>query len=152
MFHPRIAPILAALSVAGCFLTAAHAHAEQKPPSIPVGLIWTEPPEAVKAAAAALRTACTAWTQDVPRPDILNPADAQRGQPAEVIVCQAATNPEAVRLAQETSYVVLAAAVVGLALASFVAVVFVLRFIAMWVRFGAEAASDTWPSVRRRYR
>lgn len=152
MFHPRTAPILAALSVAGCFLTAAHARAEQKQPSVPAGLIWTEPPEAVKAAAAALRTACTAWTRLVPRPDVPNPADDLRVQPVEVIVCQAAIDPEAVRLAQETSYVVLAAAVVGLALASFVAVVFVLRFIAMWVRFGAEAASDTWPSVRRRYR
>lgn len=152
MFRPRTVPILAALSVAGCFLTAAHAHAEQKPPSIPVALIWTEPSEAVRAAATALRTACAAWTQEVPRPDIFNPADAQRGQPAEVIVCRAATNPEEVRLAQETSYVVLAAAVVGLALALFVAVVFVLRFIAVWVRFGVEAASETWPSFRRRYR
>ncbi len=152
MFQPLTGLILAALSVAACFPSAAAAQAEQKPASIPAWVVWTEPPEAVKADAAALRTACATWTQKAPRPDILNLADVQRGQPAEVIVCEAATNPEAVRLAQETSYVVLAAAVVGLALASFVSVVFVLRFLAMWVRFGAEAAGDTWPSVRRRYR
>ena len=114
--------------------------------------MWTEPPETVKAAATALRAACASWVQKVPRPDTFNPSDTLHTQPAEGTACEAATNPEEIRLTQEASYVVLAAAVVGLALASFVAVGFFVRFVAMWVRWGAEAAWDTWPSVRRRYR
>lgn len=152
MLHPLTRPILAALSVAGCLATPAHARAEPAPQRLPVPVMWTEAPEAVKAAASALRSACAAWTQGVPRPDIPNPPDVQRARPAEGTVCEAAINPEEVRLAQETSYIVLAAAVVGLALASFVAAGFALRFVAMWVGWGAEAAWDTWPSFRRRYR
>ena len=152
MLNLRPRPILAVLAVAGCLAATAHAHEEPKPPGAPVAVMWTEPPEAVKAAATALRTACAAWTQAVPRPDIPSPADAQRARPAESTVCEAAANPEEVRLAQEWSYIVLAAAVVGLILASFLIVGYIVRFVAMWVRWGAEAAWDTWPSVRRRYR
>ena len=79
MFQPLTGLILAALSVAACFPSAAAAQAEQKPASIPAWVVWTEPPEAVKADAAALRTACATWTQKAPRPDILNLADVQRG-------------------------------------------------------------------------
>ena len=152
MLNLRPRPILAALAVAGCFAATANAHEEPKPSSIPVTVMWTEPPEAVKAAATALRTACTAWIQTVPRPDIPSPADAQRARPAESTVCEAAANPEDVRLAQEWSYIVLAAAVVGLILASFLVVGHIIRFVTTWVRWSAEAAWDTWPSVRRRYR
>lgn len=154
MSHPRPSLNLAALSVVGVLVVAAHAHAEQAPQRVPLPAppMWTEPPEAVKTAASTLRTAGAAWTQTVSLPDISNPAYAPRTRPQEATMCQAATSPEEFHLTQEASYIVLAAAVVGLALASFVAAGFFVRFVAMWVRWGAEAAWDTWPSFGRRYR
>lgn len=154
MPHPKPSLNLATLSAAGVLVIAAHARAGQASQTVPVPAspMWTEPPEAVKAAASTLRTACAAWTGKVSLPDTSNPADALRTRPEEVTVCEAATSPEEFRSTQQASYIVLAAAVVGLALASFAAAGFFVRFVAMWVRWGAEAAWDTWPSFRRRYR
>lgn len=63
MSHPRTTLLLAALAGSLVLSTVASAHAEgapasgaaQLPPSV---MMWTDPPEAVRVAAAALRSAC----------------------------------------------------------------------------------------------
>jgi len=154
MFYPKTVLFVAAL--AGGFVLSAGAgvHAEHAPvagplPVPPASTMWTDPPEAVRTAAAALRAACADWQQERPLPANPSPAEAVHPRPSEVTVCEVARDPDEARTMQVTSYVVLAVAGVGLAGATFVTVMSLLRMLVLGISRVAAASWEAWPSSKR---
>lgn len=97
---PRI-PILPLLpATAACALlspAATRASAQPspapRPMDAPVPMVWTEPSDAVRAAATTLREACAGWQPRVPRPTEVDAFRPERGEPPEASICEAALDP-----------------------------------------------------------
>lgn len=90
---------------------------------VPVPTVWTEPPEAVSAAAVALRGACAGWSPRVPRPPEEGVSRPRLGEPPEAAICETALDPLG---RADTGWgpatgAALAAACIGLAHAAFAA-------------------------------
>lgn len=156
MFYPKTVLFMAAL--AGGFVPSSGAgiHAEpaavaSPPPMAPVLTMWTDAPEAVRTAATALQAACADWQQERPLPANPSPAEAVHPRPSEVTVCEVARDPDEARTMQVASYVVLAVAAVGLAGATFVTVMFLLRMLVSGIGRVAVASWEAWPSSKRSF-
>lgn len=91
--------LAAATLVAGPLLLPAAARASaslpplSSPLDVPVSAIWTEAPDEVRTAAAALREACAGWSPRVPRPSAVDTLRPGRGEPPEAVVCETALDP-----------------------------------------------------------
>ncbi len=109
MLYPKTVLFVAMLAGGFVLSPGAGAHAERAPlagppPMPPVPTMWTDAPEAVWTAAAALRAACADWQQERPLPANPSPAEAVHPRPSEVTVCEAARDPDETRTMQVTSY------------------------------------------------
>ncbi len=154
MFYPKTVLFVAVLASGFVLSLGAGAHAERAPmagppPMPPVSTVWTDAPEAVRTAAAALRAACADWQQERPLPANPSPAEAVHPRPSEVTMCEVAGDPDEARTMQVTSYVVLAVASVGLAGATFMTVMFLLRMLVLGISRVAVASWEAWPSSKR---
>lgn len=154
MFYPRTFLLVAALVGGFVLSTDAAVHAERAPaagtlPILPVPTMWTDPPEAVRTAAAALRTACADWQQERPIPANRSRAEAVHLRPAELTVCEAAHDPDEVHTMQMTSYAVFAVAGFGLAEATFVTVMSLPRMLVSGLSRVAMVSWKAWPSTKR---
>ena len=134
--------------------TVAYARAEGAPASgavqpPPPAMMWTDPPETVRVAAAALRSACADWQQERPLPANPSAAEAAHLRPAEVTVCEAARDPDEMRTMQVAAYAVLAVACLGVAAASFVTVMSLVRLLGSGIGRVAAASWAAWPSNKR---
>jgi len=154
VFYPKTILFVAVLAGGFVLSLGAAAHAERAPvagplPVPPAPTMWTDPPEAVRTAATALRAACADWQQERPLPANPSPTEAIHLRPSEVTVCEVARDPDEARTMQVTSYVVLAVAGVGLAGATFVTVMFLLRMLVLGISRVAVASWEAWPSSKR---
>lgn len=145
---------LAALATGPLFPAPAGADAAVSsvphPAGVPVPTVWTEPPVAVRAAAAALRDACVAWSRRIPLPPASTDLSApRRGEPAEAVACDAALDPFGHKIEPMVLGALFAAAVAGAALGTYATAAALLRLLRGGVRRTATAARELRPRRRQ---
>ena len=150
MFRPTLLLALAALATGPLLLTLARADTPAPPvphpAGVPVPTLWTEPPEAVRAAAAALRDACAAWPRQIPLPPAsTDPSALRRGEPAEAVACDAALDPFGHKIEPMVLGALFAAAVAGAALGTYATAAALLRLLRGGVRRTATATQELRP-------
>ena len=116
---------------------------------LPLPARWTETPEAVHTAAAALRGACTAWLQTVdvdPSPISTTPYVPK---PAEAESCEMIRDPQGDHFMYMGFGALAAAALLGAAVGTYATVATLLRLLASGVVTMLDAVRDRRSSHRR---
>lgn len=154
MFRPTLLLALATLATGPMLPAPARADAPvpsaPHPAGVPEPTVWTEPPEAVRAAAAALRDACAAWPRQVPLPPAsTDPSAPRRGEPAEAVACDAALDPFGHKIEPMVLGALFAATVAGAALGTYATAAALLRLLRGGVRRTASAARGLRPRHRQ---
>lgn len=115
----------------------------------PLPFVWTEPPEAVRSAAAALRTSCAAWPMYVNRASDKAEPLPLRGEPAEARACRSVLDADDGR----TEWVLIGGALgavgAGVAVTAYFVSTTLLRLVGLSLVNAWRAAQARWS--RRRH-
>ena len=117
----------------------------------PVLMVWTDPPEAVRAAAATLRAACEAWPKHAIPPAGADGSLAPRGEPPEARTCGSVLDPDEDRTAWMLLGGALGAGAAGLAVAAYAVASLLFRLAGTGLRRFAELVRDRWQDHRPRW-
>ncbi len=119
---------------------------------LPLPARWTEAPEAVRSAAAALRGACTAWLQTIDVDPTSVPTTPYVPKPAEAENCDMIRDPQSDHFMYMGFGAVAAASLLGAAVGTYATVAMLLRLLAGGVVTMFDAVRDrrsshgrSWP-------
>lgn len=115
----------------------------------PLPFVWTEPPEAVRSAAAALRTSCAAWPMHVNRASDKAEPLPPRGEPAEARACRSVLDADDGRSGWMLIGGVLGAVGAGVAVAVYYVMAALFRLVGFGLVNAWRAAQARWS--RRRH-
>lgn len=118
---------------------------------LPLPARWTEAPEAVRSAAAALRGACTAWLQTVDVDPSSTPTTAYVPKPAEAESCDMIRDPQADHFMYMGFGALAAASLLGAAVGTYAMVATLLRLLAGGVVTMLDAVRNRRSSHRQNW-
>ena len=158
LFHSKMKVTLAA-ATCGLLLSASggvRAEGVAAPPAHEVrpaySRVWTEPSEAVRAAAGAFRNACAGWQQRVEAVPQSDPASPFVPEPVEAEACDAMLDPHSQHLVYMGYGALAASGLLGAAAGTCATVAMLLRLLTF--RFGLmlDAMRDRWSPSRGNWR
>lgn len=153
----RITALVLTVLLAGPVLLPASARADTPAPSaavrpvLPMPMVWTDAPEAVRVAAATLRAACEAWPKHAMPPAGADGSLAPRGEPPEARTCGSVLDPDEDRTAWMLLGGALGAGAAGLAVAAYAVASLLFRLAGTGLRRAAELVRDRWQDHRPRW-
>lgn len=110
----------------------------------PVPFVWTEPPESVLSAAAALRTSCAAWPMHVSRLPDTAVSLPPRGEPAEARACRSVLDADDGRTEWMLIGGALGAVGAGVAVTAYFVSTALLRLVGLGFGNAWRAAQARW--------